>query len=1857
MDTLDKLKRIAGWEEGHIVPDGWDEGHSTPDEDPSRGPSPALPSEVDDRGGPEKTAEWKGWSPDMPVEVVTTKGTDIFPNLAEAQKKYPVDPARNSHGFTWAMKGKIKGKEAIRFEDMATYREMSRAGSTPMASLERLAVGCPDNMPEGSPACVEWEANTEKYKDVVKDKHREGLARSKSARNWWETGDQVFKVQDSKGRVVELEGTYDEVSRQILRQQLKMQSVKGPGYGTWTVIRKANDPKGGREKQAVAGPDTVGRNWKNITDHKGMRWLWSDRVSNISFAVYEISGPGRPLYRLQVILEDGTMLKFNRQLPDPKIMFKIAAKMFQSLVSDASGGTVFTGWSKMSKEARKQMLMPRSIASKIPKLYSQEDNPDPIAWVKFFNAYGRGTWLITEFDGHDRMFGLADLGFPELGYISLGELESLEKMPGLQQIERDTSFRPKPLSEAAKKEHINWSLRSAALHTLQRLAGEKDLKVTMEKLASRPLNEIAREIRQDWKNVNYGAKPYLDAMEDLRDINDNYFQDSGQSIVGYFLSNARSWRGPVAKRIKAELKAMLGRRGSSDWDASLALERMTGEVPGVPDGTGPWGETSQCPFSEGEAGDEVMAEGCPDNMPEGTPECAKWESNTDKYKDVVKDKHREAGFDPLLALGRMAGGQKPDKTAGEDWFISDDSTALVKDVFRLIQREGGKGRIKADHLIDINFPLDSGKMMPLEIEIWEGDYGGFIVNVNLKPRMPLPVRTNRKTNAKQIVQAIKDAIEEVVNWKNAARGSTRTAARPLYVIAREIQNDWKKVNFGAKPYLEAMFNLNAITDNYFMDKGSFIVGYFLSNSRTWRGPVAKRVKKELQDMLKQSRMSAMVALEELAAGCPDNLDESKCASRVAAHHQEGKDWYVDTAFINASKRFYPRSELRHLGFGEFELVTPDGTLQFDRMRGKDFPGQSGRSHKLYDDAHGKVIAKAIQYAERANQSEHLAAAGIKKKVTDWMWVLSKDSAGGFIVTLGDPKKSSSKIKARFSDKDSAKQELKSWVKDNVGKKVSPNHIIDLTGQKLVPDTWDQKFIDSLPKLQQAKLAADPMSALEQLARFEEGKPADPTKNMSPEDAAKWKAENEKHKDKFKAACQCDDGGSPCPICTSKTGMEHATEEARKKYLQEHPDADPKNHTIKSEGEGGGDKKDDGGGDKKKKKEKLQELGARGSLRETMQGMSDAELEEAVQLLDTESTIHHLKDVVGDLEKIQTFDTGSDNEEDKKWRADNAKLLGRLKKVLPQGEPKTAADPRAEIAMVMSDLLDGFLKYVEPDTLGDLKVFKAHQNALVYATSDLAADVRTKDQDGKPGTQFKRGPGRVVSMPPHLSLETANWWGDQRDAVQYTLARKAMERKAKRLHIEWPVAQGIRSASDEGMDPDELLARFEEGKPADPCENMSEAECAEWKSNTDKYKDKFKAASFVQGKKVTRIQEMRDIVKEMGVGDTMIIWVDNRPWKGVAVKELPVSRGWSWLLKGKGGQFRLDVGYGDLAYFSPARRKTPDKPVEALLYESLYGDTSGYDQRTGKFNRGGIIYFDLEFEDYNVEEDLSAAEDGDEDAIENLVAAGIGYPPDLSKAGGQEFQAIAELEKMLGVKISNEGHSNSSLICKFSVGSWEEVNKVYDIIQRNTGGGEDQIYLDTPYQAAQGFTLYPDENLANGRSWGTNGRDGDLDEWLEDFKPGGVPGSKLASKHSACKCGQTEGGCLVCGGSHKVAGKKPTPAEKAEAKKLFKKLDDKAVMGEWDDVEELEDAFNRGDVPIKLLRDIASGKHDYKEASRVEVQLLDGDTRDVEWEGSVKDLLRDNAEDEEVQKAVPRLRRGQEYSIGGGASPQMIIKRL
>ena len=69
--------------------------------------------------------------------------------------------------------------------------------------------------------------------------------------------------------------------------------------------------------------------------------------------------------------------------------------------------------------------------------------------------------------------------------------------------------------------------------------------------------EIANFIKNDWKNISQHALVYLEPMTTLSNINQNYFEDDGKSIVRYFLANARSYRGENAKIVKKQLNKLL----------------------------------------------------------------------------------------------------------------------------------------------------------------------------------------------------------------------------------------------------------------------------------------------------------------------------------------------------------------------------------------------------------------------------------------------------------------------------------------------------------------------------------------------------------------------------------------------------------------------------------------------------------------------------------------------------------------------------------------------------------------------------------------------------------------------------------------------------------------------------------------------------------------------------------------------------------------------------------------------------------------------------------------------------------------------------------------------------------------------------------------------------------------------------------------------------------------------------------------------------------------------------------------------------------------------------------------------------
>ncbi|MEF9603101.1 DUF2958 domain-containing protein [Paracoccus sp. PXZ] len=94
----------------------------------------------------------------------------------------------------------------------------------------------------------------------------------------------------------------------------------------------------------------------------------------------------------------------------------------------------------------------------------QEREVDHVPVVKFFNPLGAGVWLATELDADgDTLFGLADLGVPELGYFSLEEMVSVRLPFGLG-IERDIFFTGDfPLSAWAEAAREAGSIRRAEL--------------------------------------------------------------------------------------------------------------------------------------------------------------------------------------------------------------------------------------------------------------------------------------------------------------------------------------------------------------------------------------------------------------------------------------------------------------------------------------------------------------------------------------------------------------------------------------------------------------------------------------------------------------------------------------------------------------------------------------------------------------------------------------------------------------------------------------------------------------------------------------------------------------------------------------------------------------------------------------------------------------------------------------------------------------------------------------------------------------------------------------------------------------------------------------------------------------------------------------------------------------------------------------------------------------------------------------------------------------------------------------------------------------------------------------------------
>ena len=93
-------------------------------------------------------------------------------------------------------------------------------------------------------------------------------------------------------------------------------------------------------------------------------------------------------------------------------------------------------------------LIPQTLLSDIPDLYTQENVKDPLCHFKLFTPDSNWTWYVIELSKENKQtcFGYVIGLESELGYFNLSEIEEVRGSLGLA-VEVDTSFTPTLLSQ------------------------------------------------------------------------------------------------------------------------------------------------------------------------------------------------------------------------------------------------------------------------------------------------------------------------------------------------------------------------------------------------------------------------------------------------------------------------------------------------------------------------------------------------------------------------------------------------------------------------------------------------------------------------------------------------------------------------------------------------------------------------------------------------------------------------------------------------------------------------------------------------------------------------------------------------------------------------------------------------------------------------------------------------------------------------------------------------------------------------------------------------------------------------------------------------------------------------------------------------------------------------------------------------------------------------------------------------------------------------------------------------------------------------------------------------------------------
>lgn len=146
-------------------------------------------------------------------------------------------------------------------------------------------------------------------------------------------------------------GQVDEVVAMLKRFGFASKPMPRRASNDWRGDMTMDKQRVARELVRLAKELTAAIKVREFDDSKGHRWVFDDGM-NIGW-VKEIEGPGIPLYRILVTVEElGSTFKYKRQLKSQKEAAKIVSGILKALAFEGGGGVVMRDWSKVASRRR-----------------------------------------------------------------------------------------------------------------------------------------------------------------------------------------------------------------------------------------------------------------------------------------------------------------------------------------------------------------------------------------------------------------------------------------------------------------------------------------------------------------------------------------------------------------------------------------------------------------------------------------------------------------------------------------------------------------------------------------------------------------------------------------------------------------------------------------------------------------------------------------------------------------------------------------------------------------------------------------------------------------------------------------------------------------------------------------------------------------------------------------------------------------------------------------------------------------------------------------------------------------------------------------------------------------------------------------------------------------------------------------------------------------------------------------------------------------------------------------------------------------------------------------------------------------